>query len=198
MDLQIVTPHDGRTITAELVRNNMRVSNQTEDTLIEGYIDAAEGWISAEYNRPLLPVSYRLTYDQVYPKFALPRPPFRSFTSLVYQVENSDAVTVDTTGMEPRYQQMLPEFEIAALEDEPVHAGTMTIEWEAGYENAAAVPAPVKQAVLLLASHWFTHRGASHMDQRLMDIPKTIPFGVRDLLRSWRVPNVGDEQTGRY
>lgn len=52
---------------------------------------------------------------------------------------------------------------------------------EIGVALAAPVPAPVKHAILLLVSHWYSAREAAATEP-----PKAIAFGVDALLQPFR------------
>jgi uncharacterized phiE125 gp8 family phage protein len=49
------------------------------------------------------------------------------------------------------------------------------IAFTAGYGNvASAVPAPLRQALLLLVAHWYEHREPVHIGGAVVAVPDTI------------------------
>ena len=66
-------------------------------------------------------------------------------------------------------------------------ANGIAISFIAGFGTAVTdVPAPVRQAMLLLTAHWFEHRDPIEIGQ-----PDTaIPKAVSDLLRPYRRPRL--------
>jgi uncharacterized phiE125 gp8 family phage protein len=66
-------------------------------------------------------------------------------------------------------------------------ANGIEIDFTAGYGDAAAdVPAPMRQALLLLVAHWYEHRCPIEVGAPDM----VIPAVVSDLLAPYRVPRI--------
>lgn len=61
------------------------------------------------------------------------------------------------------------------------------ITFTAGYGDGAAVPAPLKQAILLLIGHWYDTRSAVNIG----NIVTEIPFAVDALVAPYRVQSFG-------
>lgn len=65
-------------------------------------------------------------------------------------------------------------------------AGHAEIRFIAGFgDNWDAVPADLRQAVFLLAAHYFEHRSES------VDAPTAMPFGVLMLIEAYRATRIG-------
>jgi len=65
-------------------------------------------------------------------------------------------------------------------------AGHAEIRFTAGFGAAwEAVPADLRQAVFLLAAHYFEHRSES------ADVPASMPFGVLMLIEAYRATRIG-------
>jgi uncharacterized phiE125 gp8 family phage protein len=70
-----------------------------------------------------------------------------------------------------------------ALPQADVDEEAMRITLACGYAaDAAAVPAPIKQAALLMTAHWFENRGAAAFGGGFGE----LPMGVMALLRPYR------------
>ncbi len=89
---------------------------------------------------------------------------FRSTYSFPSVAERSDAVRV--------------QFEV----------GPMSVATENGLKPL--VPAVVKQAILLIASHWYENREAANVTGSGLEI-REVPFAYRWLLDSYRIPVLG-------
>jgi len=203
MDLQITTAPTLFSIDKALVKSNKRIRHSSEDDLIDFWIAAADRYIEKETNRSLLTQTLTLRIDKILPVIQLPRPPFASITSLKYTPEDGDEVTVDVaTDTVQRVVDMLPTFRIpsidAAYGEDVETDGTMTVVYVAGWNAATSVPADLRQAALLLASHYVTSREAAYMDARLMQVEKKIAFGVDELVRGHRIPNANTPINGGY
>lgn len=57
-----------------------------------------------------------------------------------------------------------------------------SIEWKAGFGNAAAVPAAIKQAILLLVGQWYETRETVVLGQTVAE----LPFAVTALISPYR------------
>jgi uncharacterized phiE125 gp8 family phage protein len=188
MDLTVKTPPTVTSIDVALVRANKRIRHANEDALIEFWIKAADAYIEKRTNRALMRQTLVLRLSRVLPCVYLPRPPFAEMTHVKYTVEGDAVVTVAPGDYVRTTDRMLQRIEIGALGGYD-QAGTMEIEYLVGAAAVDAVPAPLRQASLLLASHYTTSREAAYMDPRLMNVEKKIVFGVDELVKEYRVPN---------
>lgn len=188
MDLTVKTPPTATSIDVALVKANKRIRHASEDTLIEFWIKAADAYIEKRTNRALMRQTLVLRTTAVLPFVYLPRPPFVSLTHVKYTPEDADEVTVVEADYLRTTDSMLQRVEIPSLGDY-ASRGVMNIEYLAGADDPEDVPAPLRQASLLLASHYLTSREAAFMDQRIMQVEKKIVFGVDELVKEYRVPN---------
>lgn len=191
MDLTVTNETEGQTHTAGFVRQNKRITSATEDELIDFWIKAADQYIETETNRTLFEKSYTLRFQRIYPEVALPRPPLVTVDAIRITPEDEAEEALDISSLKTFTKEMLvhvcvPDIEVSA-------AGVLEIDFTAGHGTADEIPFALRQATLLLASHWFTSREAAYMDPRLMMVEKKIPFGVDDIIRKYRIPNVTSE-----
>jgi uncharacterized phiE125 gp8 family phage protein len=112
----------------------------------------------------------------------LTRAPLQSVTHLKYTDKDGVITTwggsnyiVDKTSFVPKlvlgYGLSWPSVQLG-----PVNA--IEIEYVAGYGTAADVPQMIKQAILLLVSHWYENREPVNIG----NIVNKIPFAVESLL----------------
>lgn len=116
----------------------------------------------------------------------LPRPELQAVLSIEY-VDYAGALQ---TLLSSRYQVDLDSGSVwpAINEVWPTtrwQPGAVKIEFQAGYGNAAAVPAPIKQAILQCAAHYYEHRAATISGT----IIAQVPLGFHDALYPCRVVN---------
>jgi uncharacterized phiE125 gp8 family phage protein len=188
MDLTVKTPPTATSIDVALVKANKRIRHASEDALIEFWIKVADAYVEKRANRALMRQTLVLRLSRVLPFVYLPRPPFADMTHVKYTPLDGDEVTVASDGYIRTTDSMLQRLDIAALGGYS-QSGAMEIEYTAGAAAAEDVPAPLRQASLLLASHYLVSREAAFQDPRIMNVEKKIVFGVDELVKEYRVPN---------
>lgn len=203
MDLSVTIAPSLTSIDADLVKANKRIRNASEDSLIAFWIAAADAYVEKRTNRALLTQTLTLRIGKILPVIQLPRPPLASITSIKYTPEDGDEVTVSVDAdTVVTIESMLPTIGIPSIEtaygEDSETDGSMTVVYVAGHASAAVVPAPLRQAVLLLASHWLTSREAAFMDPRIMNVEKKIEFGVDSLVDIYRIPNANTSINGGW
>lgn len=190
MDLTVKTAATLTSIDAALVKANKRILHNSEDALITFWIQAADQYVEKRGNIALMEQTFVLRLRRILPCVQLPRPPLNAITSVKYTPEGgSEQTLADPT---VRIDRMLATID-TGLE---CQAGTMTIEYVAGADDPEKVPAPLRQASLLLASHYLTSREASYFEPRIMQVEKKIVFGVDELIKEYRIPNATDINGG--
>lgn len=192
MDLTVKTPATATSIDKDLVKANKRILHNTEDTLVDFWIKAADQYVEKRGNIALMEQTFALRLRRILPCVQLPRPPLKTITSVKYTPEGGSETTLDTPNDKVFIDRMLSTIDTGLVEQ----CGTMTIEYVAGADDAEKVPAPLRQATLLLASHYLTSREASYFEPRVMQVEKKIVFGVDELLKEYRVPNGTDLNGG--
>ena len=174
-------------VTVSEAKAHLRVDGTAEDTLIGSLILTSRLHIEAALGLALMTQSWRLTLD-AWPngrELELPLRPLRSLTSVKIVAADGTAETipsssyvVDIDGAPPRLVRnggSWPQPEKAA--------NGIEIEFTAGYgDDAEDVPAPIRQALLLLIAHWYEHRDPIEVGSR----ETAIPAAVSDLLAPYR------------
>ena len=177
-------------VTLAEARAQLREPPTAENGLISALIQTATAMLESRdgfLGRALVSQSWTLKIHQfpgVSGRIELPFPPLISVDAITYINEAGDEITVPSTEyvvdtgtfrgrIRPGYLKTWPQ---ARLDDYAV-----SIEFTCGYGAAAAVPAPLKQAILLLVGHWFRHREA------IGAIPGGMQFSVEALCSTYRV-----------
>ncbi|MFA7281788.1 MAG: head-tail connector protein [Sterolibacterium sp.] len=177
-------------ITLEEAQNHIRVSADitSDDSLIEALITSARMFAENHTNRVCLTQTWELVLD-AFPVgiLELPKAPLQSVSSITYIDSNGaqqtlaasaykvDAVT-NPGRIAPAYGTVWP-----VTRNE---ANAVTITFIAGYgDQAANVPAPIRQAMLLMIAHLYDNRAAVEVGG---DFYK-LPLGVEALLAQYRV-----------
>lgn len=182
-----VTATSFEPVTLAEAKSHMRVDIADDDTLIASLITGARDHVESLTCRQIMPATWRLSLD-VFPSsyhrvgawyrqtaegtdIILPRPTLQSITHIKYTDTDGVVQTLSTdvyaaqTDEEPgrvtlKYGQQWPD-----TIDIP---NAVVVTYAAGYSTSldeataqAAVPRSLKQAILMLASHWYENREAT-------------------------------------
>jgi len=163
---RLITPPEPA-ITVDEAKQNMRVTEDAEDSLILGLIKAAGARAEKECGRAFGAQTWEVVLD-AFPSgdITVPVGPLVSVTSISYEPETGATVIMDPTG-----------YEIAAAHDEGLIVPL--IDWPAVYGTRNAVviryvaglgwPDDIKQAVHLLVGHWYNRRETA--GERMEEMP---------------------------
>lgn len=167
-------------VSLDEAKAHLRVTDNDENDLIEGYIAAACAWIDGPWGwlgqcigKHVLEVR-----SNVFSGFSrLPLGPVQRIVSVQYVGGDGVERTLDDGGfvLGDDALHRAPGFTWPELRGD---ANGVRVQYEAGFEE---VPKPVKQAVLLLVGQWFRNRMAvstTGVNSNLSEVPN----GVKALL----------------
>lgn len=192
MDLTLKTPTEKTSIDISLVKKGKRIRHSSEDDLIEFWIKAADEYVEKRTNLALMEQTFVLRLRRILPAVQLPRPPLKTITSVKYAVTGGTEQALSDPNDRVRIDRMLPTIDTGLVEQ----AGTMEIEYVVGADDPDKVPAALRQATYLLAAHYVTSREAVYFEPRIMQVEKTISFGVDQICKEHRIPNATDLNGG--
>lgn len=186
MGLKLVTGPAVEPVTLAEAKAHLRVTGTDEDALVSALIVAARSFAEECTGRAFVTQTWDYVLD-AFPcaAFELPKAPLQSVTSVSYvdtdgatQTLDSglykvDAIT-DPGRIAPAYGETWPSTR--------AEENAVTIRFVAGYGLAAAVPQPIKQALLLMTGQQFEHREATAEGSW-----SRLPLGVDALLGLYRV-----------
>lgn len=172
-----------------------RAAGQPSDQLVP-YLYAAQEYIETVCNRKLLRQTWAayLNAFPCKPEICLPYPPLAEVDHIKYTDSAGTQTTLSTTvyGVSTngtpgrvvlKYNQQWPTVTLGTID--PIE-----IQFSCGYETAEDVPHTIRQAIRLLAGHYFANREAAILDgsgvNQIM-IQAEIPMGVSSLIAPWRV-----------
>jgi uncharacterized phiE125 gp8 family phage protein len=181
MKLSLINPPDSEPVTLEEAKNHLRVDINDDDNLIDAIIQSARRLVEVRLKRALITQTLQLALDSFTNPIQLASPPLQSVVSITYRTgdgwqtlpSSSYEVLTGTPGyVVPTHGNSFP----TALGYESVR-----IVYQAGYGGPIDVPAPLKQAILLLVGNFYDNRSASDMS-----VPGSmaLPFGVEALISS--------------
>ena len=166
MGLALVTPAATEPVSTSEAKAHLRVDTSDEDALIASYVSAAVKYIETQTG-PLITQTWDYKVNREWPlvdnyySIYLPFSPVQSVTSVSYVDIDGNTQTL-SSGL---YQTVLsapnPYLTKAYNQDWPQIRDipdAITVRFVAGYTNAAAVPAPIKSAILLMVGRLYEHR----------------------------------------
>ncbi|MEM8873664.1 MAG: head-tail connector protein [Planctomycetota bacterium] len=148
INITTVTPPAETPVSYTLVKDHMRVDGDEERELILQMIAAATEYAEAELQRSLVSRTLNSEYGEgpADRSHWLPRGPVSEITT----VGGEAASGVSLTRMGGR--------DIALFDNGAAPAGPTSIEYVAGYGDAEAVPADIKQGILMHVAHLYDMR----------------------------------------
>jgi uncharacterized phiE125 gp8 family phage protein len=166
MALVLIIPPAQEPLTLEEAKLHLRVDGTDEDGLIEGLIETVRDMAELHTGRALMPQTWQLSlprfpYDNG--EIQIPRPPFAQIDTVVYIDPDGVAVTMEAADyavykgailsyVKPAYGVSWPS---TRLVDDAVK-----ITFQAGYESAGKVPAPIKAWMKVMLTTLYENRAA--------------------------------------
>lgn len=190
----LVTPPaaDDPVVTLEAAKAHLRAEGDEEDGLIGSLVAAAVSHLdgySGILGRALVTQTWRIDLDGFCGEIRLPLPA-ATVASIKWMA--SDGVTL-TTISASNYQlqaDALGSFvrfkDAYGYPSDLAETQSVRVEFTAGYGAAAAVPAAIKQAILLMVGHWYANREAVNVG----NITSELPLGANALLAPFRLSGV--------
>jgi uncharacterized phiE125 gp8 family phage protein len=186
MALVLTSAPASEPVTVAEAKAHLRVDGSAEDALIASLILTSRLHVETAIGLALITQQWRLTLDD-WPAardVALPLRPLQAVDEVRVIGAAGDVVTispsqylVDVASLPPRLVRRAP------LPVPGIPAG-IEIEFTAGYGDAADdVPAPIRQALLMLVAHWHEHRDPIEIGSA--DV--AVPPAVSQLLQPYRM-----------
>jgi len=161
-------------VTLAEAKAHLRLETAAEDDLLSAHLVAARVAVECDIRKVMIAQEWRAIWTERPERIRLPIPPVLSI----------DAVRLENAAGE----RLLEPAEYALREDGGVALAAslagmkrLEIDFTAGFGEAAeAVPAPLRQAILMRAGHWFENRGLA------LDSEQAIPPGYERLISPYR------------
>lgn len=162
----VITPPSSEPITLVEAKAHLRVVTADDDAYITGLIVAARMAVEERTQRAMMPQTIAIGMDGFCPVVQLPRAPFiypGSTPPVVvkYFDENGDLQTLAESVYHVNKYVEPAEVTLVSGESWPSitrQPGGVTMTYQVGYANAGAVPAPLKQWMLLAIGAMYDNR----------------------------------------
>lgn len=184
MKYSIIQESGNEPLDLAFVKSYLRVDGSDDDDTIDLAIKAAREMCEEKTKRSIKTRTYELVLndfpDQSY--IEVPRPPFISIESIKYRDKNGDSYTVDPSEYEADIESEPGNIVTLSIWPQftPYPVNAVRIRYSAGY-GIDKVPSGIKQAMLLLISHWYENRRVVSVGE----VTKVIEFTVDALLSSY-------------
>lgn len=165
MDLELIAAPAAEPVTISELKQHLRILHATEDQLIERFGRLAREQVETELTRSLITQQWRMFL----PRFPagsiieLPRPPLVSVQSVTYLDSDGAVQTFAASSyrvLKGPHGGRIEKKSGIAWPATDTHGQAVTVEFTAGYgASAAAVPEAIRNAILMLAEHYYFNRG---------------------------------------
>lgn len=164
MPAKLITPPSVEPVSLSEAKAQLRFTSDAEDALISQRIGMIRQYCEDQTQISLMSQTWELVLDGFCCEMFLPRPPVQSVVSIKYigvdgieqTIPNTDYVLDNINDLRAR---VVP----ASGKSWPVTyygVNVVRIRYIAGYQDASAVPGPLKLYILSHLGYWFTNRSA--------------------------------------
>jgi len=189
--LKVLVPPAVEPVSLDEIKLQARIDGTDEDTLLAQYIKTAREHVETILRRALITQTLQLTLDSWWDdELELLMPPLQSVSQITYRDADGQEHTlsaasyvVDNTSDPGRirfaYGATKPNVELYPY-------SAIKITYIAGYGNSASnVPEPIRQAIRMLAVHYYDNREAVFIERGAN--VQMLPFAVDALLMPYRM-----------
>ncbi len=182
MALTLLAPPSGEPVTLSEFKEHIRIDHTVEDVALTGFLAAARQGVEARGGIALMAQQWRLSLDEC-PRddLILPLQPLLSVDNIAVIDGQNVAQTVDVGDYDVAIGGQGRVAPTVAWPRPGVKLDGVHIDFTAGWAAAGLVPDALKQAVKLLAAHFYETREAA-----LANRIQTIPSGVDALLAPYK------------
>ena len=184
MTLMLLSGPMSEPVTLDEARAHLRLDATDEDNLLSAFLVAARVALEARTRRAFIMRSWRLILD-AWPSgpLYLPIAPVSAVTSVTINGVRGPRI-IKTTEYETALAGDRPRLALLNAWPAPTRRiGGIHIDVTAGYGAAGDVPAPLRQAILMIAAHWFEHREPVSIGEHADELPLTVSALIAPYLR---------------
>ncbi|QUS40580.1 phage gp6-like head-tail connector protein [Tardiphaga alba] len=186
MPIVVVTPPTVFPVSRADAKKHLHAEEFADDDVyIDGLIAAATGHMdgpAGSLGRAIMPQVLEWRGDSFgFCDIRLAFPPVVNIVSVKYDDEDGAEQIVPGTDYRLVGQPGMPRVALtygASWPQVMSQSEAVRVRYNAGYPDAASVPAPIKQAILLLVGHWYANREAVVVGSTVAE----LPLAVRGLL----------------
>jgi uncharacterized phiE125 gp8 family phage protein len=173
-------------VTLAEAKLHLRVDGTDEDTLINALIAAATQQAENYTWRTLMTTVYEYIADSFSKQIELDTFPIATIDSIKYYDLNNVQQTLIVSAYESNLNEcpvLIRPKENYYWPDTKIRFDAVTVRFTAGYASAAAVPAAIKQAILMIVGHLYANREDVVTGTQVNTMPQSSQY----LLNTYRV-----------
>lgn len=192
MAIKRITQPSSEPVTLADVKAQLSIqTSDTEvDAIITRRITEARQVVETISGRSIMPCQWEVVLDRFPDEIELYYPPTTSIVSIKYIDTNQAEQTINPSDYaldsDSNINWVLPAYGSAW----PTTLDTINavrVRYQAGYADAASVPGPIKEAIMLIVGHWMRYQSAVEQGLNVT----RIPYAVECLLEPYRVHSFG-------
>jgi uncharacterized phiE125 gp8 family phage protein len=190
MSLILITPPTAAPISVAELKAQCRVDSTDQDALLAGYIKAATDFVEEHTGQKLLTQTWAWSVND-FPwrcggYIALPLAPVQSIVDITY-LDPAGAPQVLSPGVYAFRGDRITLAPGATWPSVFYGLDVITITFVAGFgPDHNYVPEALRQAVMMMASYWFSQREAASIGPDQGPVSH-VPFGVREILEPFKL-----------
>lgn len=195
-----LTRPQGLAVTLDQLKGHLRIEDDDENDTLNGQLAAAIEYVERECNIALAPVTFQARLDSWFDDMRLPVSPVRDVATVSYLDGAGAEQSIAAEGWRWSRRNRRGGACVTLAEDldlPEVYAAAdqvVFVTWDAGFDlpdqsgsgddPVLALPAVARQAVLLLAGHWYQNREDTTAGQ-LANLPKGVD-ALCNQLKVWQ------------
>lgn len=173
-------------ITLDELKAHLRITYIDEDDIIESYLVAARVYVENYCERSLFTQTWDYYTDRFPPgdePFVLSRGQYASVSTFTYK--DTASVQQTLTSTDYQIESSRDRFRVYPALDEvwpdtDLSIDNVNFRFVAGWSTVAAIPRPLKQAIMILAANWYKHRESIVTGTIVQDVPHSVEALLSD------------------
>lgn len=181
---ELLIPPSVQPVTKDELKIALGIFTAHDDDFIAGLIAAATEYVESVCKRKLLSQTWAAHLD-CFPLWAISFPfgPVRQVNSITYYDVDDELQTLDSSLYQVDTKTFLGRVAPVSGGAWPVtydRLNAVSIEFVVGAASISGVPERAKQAIRVLAAHWYENREATIAGT----IIQPVPFGLKSMIRN--------------
>lgn len=188
MTLTLLVPPAAEPVSLADIKAFLKIGHDDEDALLAALVAAARLHVEAAIRRVLVAQGWRLTLDAWPPGgvVEIPLGPVAEITAVAVRGADGAPVALDPAAWTAQTAGIPARLVVRDAPAPGLPLGGILVDYTAGWGDPEDVPAPLVQAVRLIAAHWYETREPVAFGAPANRVPDTVtaliaPYRVMSL-----------------